>query len=122
MLVFKENVCHITSAAQPGRKGKMMPESITINYYHDKSAGSMTLNLDHFFPCLVKDWKIIGPLIRDFASEETKNTLLNFLQNKRCEYISEVQYRSERLGDFDGKAQIVHANAMAKKTEKNIEQ
>lgn len=105
-----------------------MEKSITIRYGFEKSCGEMTLVLDRAFPMSQKEWRIIGPLVRDCADDHTIEVLQehfrgaieacsNEIREIQEEYVNTIPH-SKRFKRCE--QDLTKYQRLKEKTERNI--
>lgn len=107
----------------------MNTKSITIKYHHEKSSGEMTLVLDHFFPTTLKDWRIIGPLLDRFGTDDDIKAVREYLNQLSEDCANEMrEISSEYVNTSPGSNRFKKCELdfkdnekLKKKADKNIE-
>ena len=93
----------------------------TIQIYYPN--GKMVLVIDRFFPCLIRQMKIIFPLIRQYADEADKEAVRSYLQKYIKDRTAELTKMEEERASQLGKAKrnYNHTKTMLKRAMRNLE-
>ena len=96
-----------------------MDNTIEIRYPN----GRMVLVIDKFFPCLIRQMKIIFPMINQYANEADKAAVRTYLYRYISDRSAELTRMEEKRKSHYGRASgdYTHTKMMLKRAQRNLE-